>query len=277
MFLAAVYDCYSLGVRNGLVTMLSLRSLASLAQLLGLFDPQIPLVLFAKHGLRLSMEDGAELLSIRDALWDEATSPRSLALLEEVVRTNGELSNRITPRYRFSERFDDLVRCLALDGYLVEDKTIVPLDPSIANSTPIEDDLVRNIGLSNLDHDQEIIAKLNDSAEAFRRNPPDYNACLTNARVALESLARQIASKQFPSDPTSFDPSKWGAVINYLRTQQFFSLEEEKGLVGVYAFLSPGAHRPVGLTEEEACRLGRSLALSMCWYLVKRYDSDMAS
>ena len=96
--------------------MLSLRSLASLAQLLGLFDPQIPLVLFAKHGLRLSMEDGAELLSIRDALWDEATSPRSLALLEEVVRTNGELSNRITPRYRFSERFDDLVRCLALEG-----------------------------------------------------------------------------------------------------------------------------------------------------------------
>jgi len=253
--------------------MLSLRTLASLSQLLGLFDPQIPLVLFSKHGLRLSMDGGAELISMHNALRDQAASPGSLALLEEIVRTNGELSNRITPRYRFRERFDDLVRCLALDGYLVEDKTIVPLDPSIANATPVEDDLARSIGASDLDHDQQIIGKLNDSAEAFRRNPPDYNACLTNARVALESLARRIASQRFPSDPPPYDPSKWGAVINYLRDKQFFSLEEEKGIVGVYAFLSPGAHRPVGLTEEEACRLGRSLALSMCWYLVKRYGS----
>ena len=57
----------------------------------------------------------------------------------------------------------------------------------------------------------------------------------------------------------------------HLRKQDFFSVEEERGLVGVYAFLSPGAHRPIGLTEEEACRLGRSMALSMCWYLVRRY------
>jgi len=69
--------------------MLSLRTLASLAQLLGLFDPQIPLVLFSKHGLRLSMDGGAELLSMHNALRDQAASPGSLTLLEEVVRTNG--------------------------------------------------------------------------------------------------------------------------------------------------------------------------------------------
>ena len=253
--------------------MLSLRTLASLSQLLGLFDPSVSIVLFEKHGLRLSIGRGAELLSIHNAFRDQAASPGVLALLEEVVRTNGELCNRITPRYRFKERFDDLSRCLALDGYLVEDKTIIPLDPSITNGEPVEDDLIRSIGASDLDHDRQLVGKLNDSAEAFRRNPPDYNACLTNARVALESLAQRIACQRFPSNSPSYDPSKWGAVINYLLGKQFFSLEEEKGLVGVYAFLSPGAHRPVGLTEEEGCRLGRSLALNMCWYLVKRYGS----
>ena len=59
----------------------------------------------------------------------------------------------------------------------------------------------------------------------------------------------------------------------HLRKQEFFSIEEERGLVGVYAFLSPGAHRPIGLTAEEACRLGRLMALSICCYLVKRYQS----
>lgn len=70
---------------------------------------------------------------------------------------------------------------------------------------------------------------------------------------------------------SAYDPTKWGSIVAHLRKQDFFSAEEERGLVGVYAFLCPGAHRPIGLSEEEACRLGRSMALSMCWYLMKRY------
>ena len=255
----------------------SARTLASLAQLLALFPSQTTVVLLSKHGLRISVETGRELFDINNALRDQAQLAGCLSVLDEVVRTNGDLSNQVKPRYRFTERYDDLRRCLVLDGFLVRERELVPIDPSISDSAPIEDDLVAGIKVADLDPDGEIVGKLNDSAQSFRRNPPDYNACLTNARVALEAIAREIARRKFHADPLAYDPAKWGSIVAHLRKQEFFSVEEERGLVGVYAFLSPGAHRPVGLTEEEACRLGRSMALSMCWYLVRRYPDHQAA
>ena len=249
----------------------SARTLASLAQLLALFPSQTSVVLLSKHGLRISIEAGRELFDINNALRDQAQLAGGLSVLDEVVRTNGDLSNQVKPRYRFTERYDDLKRCLLLDGFLVRERELVPLDPSISDSAPLEDDLVAGIKATDLDSAGEIVGKLNDSAESFRRNPPDYNACLTNARVALEAIAREVARRKFHSDPSAYDPTKWGSIVSHLRKQDFFSAEEERGLVGVYAFLSPGAHRPIGLTEAEVCRLGRSMALSMCWYLMRRY------
>lgn len=251
--------------------MLSSRSLASLAQLLELFEAQFVIVLFAKHDLRLSFDGGAVLLAAHNALRSQAELPGTIAVLDEVVRTNGDLRNRVTPRYRFDERYEDLSRCLLLDGYKVEGKRLIPLDPSITDAPPIEDDLTKALLATNLDTSQVIAGKLADSAEAFRRSPPDYNACMNNARVALESLAREIAHSLCGAQLPAYDSTKWGSILNFLRSKEFLSIEEEQGLAGVYRFLSPGSHRPVGLTEAEATRLGRSLALGMSWYLVKRY------
>ena len=255
----------------------SARTLASLAQLLAILPSQTAVVLLSKHGLRISIETGSELLDINNALRDQAQLVGCLSVLAEVVRTNGDLSSQVKPRYRFTERFDDLQRCLLLDGFLVRERELVPVDPSISDSAPVEDDLVAGVKASALDPDGDIVGKLSDSAESFRRSPPDYNACLTDARVALEAIAREIARREFSSDPTAYDSAKWGSIVAHLRKQNFFTVEEERGLVGVYAFLSPGAHRPVGLTEEEACRLGRSMALSMCWYLVWRYAEHQSA
>jgi hypothetical protein len=66
------------------------------------------------------------------------------------------------------------------------------------------------------------------------------------------------------------DSTKWGAMIMHLRMCGLITLEEERGLAGVYTFVSPGSHRPIGLSEEQMARLGRSLAMSMCWFLLKR-------
>jgi hypothetical protein len=52
----------------------------------------------------------------------------------------------------------------------------------------------------------------------------------------------------------------------------FLSPKEETGIAGVYAFVSPGAHVPVGLSEEEVVRLGRTMIAAMCYFLVKRYN-----
>lgn len=155
--------------------------------------------------------------------------------------------------------------------YIVENKKITLSDPSISDAPPLEDDLLEALRESGLSDSHEIIRKINDSSGSFRSSPPNYNACLNDIRVALETLARAIASNQQSSSTSSYDETKWGAVINFLRQVEFITQEEEKGLAGVYGFVSPGSHRALNISEEQMTRLGRSLALSMCWFLVKSY------
>jgi hypothetical protein len=87
----------------------------------------------------------------------------------------------------------------------------------------------------------------------------------------LETLAIDLAAEVAARNPAgpAYDTIKWGSVISFLRLQGVLTTEVEKGLAGVYGFVSPGAHRLLGLTEEEMARLGRSIALAMSWFLVK--------
>jgi hypothetical protein len=120
---------------------------------------------------------------------------------------------------------------------------------------------------------QDVVQKLDDSARAFLGPRPNYNACLNDARIAIQSLASQIARDRVATHPGTFDVTKWGSTIEYLRVSGFLTIEEERGLAGVFGFVSPGSHRPLGLSDQEMARLGRSLVSGMCWFLIKRYRS----
>ena len=180
----------------------------------------------------------------------------------------------MSPRYRYDERFADFERCLQLDGYVIGDGRLLPIDPSIVGAPPLEDDLSRELGESGLPCAGDVAKKLNDSAQAFRSPTPNYNASLNDARIALQALAAGIAKARLPKHPSSFDPTKWGSVIAYFRGTGFISDEEERGLVGVFGFVSPGPHRPLGFSGAEFARLGRSFVAGMCWFLVKRYRGN---
>ncbi len=92
----------------------------------------------------------------------------------------------------------------------------------------------------------------------------------TNARASLETLARDIAAElQVPDVGPDMDAFKWGRALNELRQQGELTLEEEQGLAGVYKFVSPGAHSSLGLPAEQMARLGRTLALNVCWLLLQ--------
>jgi hypothetical protein len=252
--------------------MYSTRTRISLAQFLDLQDQGFSALLLDKYdigglGVRYTTEVLQELVS---ALQSAAEGPMG-SLLDELVRTQGDLRNRVSPRYRYDERLRDLQACLMLDGYLLTDRGLVPLDPSIVEEPPVEDDLTRELNASGLSCARAVIQKLEDSAAAFRASPPNVNSCLNDARIALQTLATDIARVRSPSHPGSFDPTKWGSVIAYFRSTGFITDEEEKGLVGVFGFVSPGSHRPLGLSDGEFARLGRSFVAGMCWFLVKRY------
>ena len=253
--------------------MIGTRTRHSLAQFLELQEAAVCVVMLGKYGLQnLPFTSGQSLYSLLSAL--RAVEDRILLLvIAEIAATSGDLRARVNPKYRFDERIQDLTQCLILDGYIIKDKRLVQVDPSIRDAPPVEDDLIEALKVSGAPRALSIIERINASAEAFRSTPPDYNASLVNARVALETLASDIAADVSSrlSVAASDTPSKWGEVIAFLRNRGELAAEEERGLVGVFGFLSAGAHRPVGVSEDQMARLGRSFALNMCWFLLKNH------
>lgn len=149
---------------------------------------------------------------------------------------------------------------------------LVAVDPTVEASAPVEDDLTSELDRSNLAHVGEIKRLMDNSAQGFRRQPPDFNGSMTSARIALETIAKDIAFERQKTHPGNFDQGKWGSVIMYLRTSGLITKREEEGLVGVYSFISEGAHAAVGMAKGEMVRLSRSLAASISYFLVRRYS-----
>ena len=250
--------------------MISERSKLSLCQFLRLQPIPSLLVLLRKYDIDSEISHLNRLDRLVSTI-EDAQPGQLRSLMGEVVRTQGVLQNQAPTRYEYRERWKDLELCLLLDGYKVENDQLVAIDPTIEGDEPLDDDLTALLRASDLPEADSVIGMLVSSTEAFRKVPPDVNDCLTKARVALETTARIIANERRQSYPGNYDESKWGQVLGYLRTSEFITTEEEKGLAGVYGFVSPGAHRPVEPDELEMARLGRSLSIGMLYFLVKRY------
>ena len=262
---------------------LSRRSCLSLCQFLDLFDRDTLVVLFEKHGLRsedLSDEWGGTSITaaVREAVL-RASGEQIVNVLEEAVRTHGVLRYEISPKYRLDERWKDLLLCLELDGYRRgldeygrEMDTFVSTEPAIEGVLAVEDDLTAELRRSGLPDADDISRIIENSADAFRRG--DFNGCLSNARVALQTLATSIAKQRQKISPETYDPSKWGQVVAYLRKSEFISDQQESGLTGVFSFASPGAHTPVGFSENEFASLGRNLSLGFCYFLIKHLNAE---
>lgn len=253
--------------------MIGKRTRYSLTQFLMLQEPMVSIVLISKYVDRHVSLFPAQLLQGLLDLIGGLNDHTLMLVLSEIVATAGDLRAPVNPKYRFDERMHDLMQCLRLDGYAVQEKRILQTDPSITDAAPMEDDLIDSLRSSGAPRADEIAAKIVASSDAFRASPPDYNASLVNARIALETMASDVATDVAAKTPgvATFNPAKWGEVLAFLRTSGEITQEEERGLAGVFGFLSPGAHRPVGIPEDQMTRLGRSFALNMCWFLLKNH------
>ena len=187
------------------------RTKLSLCQFLGLFDQDVVHVLLEKHGIILwgySQTEISEVLS-------EADQGSIESLIDELVRTNGDLRNRVSPRYRFDERWNDFEKCLLLDGFKVEEKTILRLEPVIESTEPVEDDLTNELNNSYLGSSHKVIQHIKLSAESFKKASPDYNDCLSHSRIALETIVRAIAKdKGLEINEAS---KAWGKSLSHLQ------------------------------------------------------------
>lgn len=244
------------------------RTKLSLCQLLDLFDQDFVYILLNKHDINTR---GYSQIEIGEAL-SEADQGSVSTLIDEAVSTNGDLRNRVSPRYRFDERWSDFGKCLSLDGFKIKEKEILRLEPVIDAGEPLEDDLTTELEASGLALTDEINRHIILSAESFRKSAPDYNACLSHARIALETIVRAIArTRGLDNDQ---DSKAWGKSLSHIRADGFLTNKEENAIASTYTFVSDGAHIPIGFTEEEFVRFGRNLAISMCYFIIKKYNGS---
>ena len=255
--------------------MISERTKYSLCQYLCLQDYADLEVLVRKYMPTCSTIVGGMMNWLRNVVFFEANYGQVQDLINEIVRTQQYLRSMVSSGYVYDERWADLELCLSLDGYKVEGSELIPIDPTIEGATSVEDDLSKELRLSSLPEAEQVLDLLNKSAEDFRKTSPDYNGCLSNARVALQTLTTAIAMARRASCPGSFDETKWAQVLAYLRTSGFVTPQEEQGIGGVFTFVSPGAHSPVSLQQAEMARLGRSFVSSMMYFLVKTHNAGV--
>ena len=253
---------------------LSNRTKLSLVQFLAEIEIGGLDLLLEKYGARrgvISEWPARKSDIVRDWVFD-ATHDARFALLDELARTAGAIRNSISPHYRYDERMGELAACLELDGYRIENGGLTNIEPTIEGVVSVVDDLSAALNDSGLAEATEIQRVIDSSTENFIRQEPDYNACLVSARVALQTLATAIATRSPNAATSNHQRTNWGQTIAFLKTEGFIGPAEEQGLTGVFSLISPGAHRPIGLNEREFARLGRSLAVSMTFFLIRRYN-----
>ncbi len=264
---------------------LSERSKLSLCQFLCLLPQEELLTMLMKHGsqqeelLTILMEHGSQPVALAGPVRQyvlAASASEIASLFDELLRTASTVRNSIpSPKYCYDERWGDLMGCLEIDGYVQEkdeyDRLIpklVPIDPTIDGQEPLEDDLTKELKASGLPTIDGILRCLENSTNAFRSTQnPDFNGSLNNSRVAMESIARDIAGLAINGN--EYDPSKWGKILAALKKNELLTKDQEEGLAGVYRFLSPGCHRPQAMTEREYVRLARHLTVSMAFFLLR--------
>ncbi len=246
----------------------SKRTKVSLSQLLNVIDGSVIRVVFEKFACDPDAVSSPVLINNEIiSLSEEVLSD----LLLEVIRTNKTLKNATSPKYKFDDHYSSLKKALLLDGYQVNDEEVEALDPNFEGHEPVEDGLLKELDDSELHNKDDIKRAIKASADDYVKAQPDYNGSLTNIRIALETLVREIAS----SKGFSFTGggNSWGPSLNYLKTDGFIDQKEENALASIFTFISNGAHVPLGFSHEEFVRLGRNMCSSMCYFLIKKYNA----
>jgi hypothetical protein len=193
-------------------------------------------------------------------------------LIAEIVGQEAHLRHSAPARYVFTGRVRDLAAWLFHDGWAVENGRLVTLAAAVEEGTGVRDRLIDELANSGLDGDGALHQALDEAATAFWSIPPDFNEATTKVRIALETVARRAAPAL--AARRTFPPPNdtWGAALSFLRTgAAILTLQEEQALSSMYTLISPGAHRPIGITEEEWARLARTFSLSATYFLVRKY------
>lgn len=236
------------------------RTKISLVQLLDIFEKLKVKVLFEKYSINTDCRNIEEI--------KEAVLSNNIAqLMKELISTKQTFRNKVNPKYIFDERWNDFEKCLFLDGYKIEGNSLVLIEPSIDGVIAFEDELTNELIRSSFSKKREVEILINQSAEAFKNS--DFNECLSKVRIALETIVRNIAIDKYSNSNDT-----WGNALSKLKTESFITQKEEDLIGKIYSFISDGSHISLGFNQEEYARYSRNLAMSKCYYIIKKYKQQ---
>jgi len=252
---------------------ISKRTKLSLSQLISLFGDYEWQILMEKYNIS-SKGKCSHQMQINQIIL-RANNESIANLFEEIVRRIEDIRHGTwSPKYKFDIRWKELKLCLLLDGFKIENNIITSVEPTIEGNNPIEDDLTKELELSSLTESKDIIIHINRSAQSFLQLEPDYNGCLSNARIALETLVRAIAKNK--GFIITNENKAWGSSLNHLKEISFINKKEEETIASLYTFVSEGSHIPLGFTQEEYTRFVRNLITSICYFISKLFTGSSA-
>jgi hypothetical protein len=250
--------------------MLTNATRATLVQVLEALKQPTVKLLFIKH---LDVEPygfATETLLTELAV---ANAPAVAGLLVELLADQTAVRADAPVKTVYDKRLEDLRRRLRADGYELVEDGLVRLLPGAEPASYVADSLESLLGEFSLDADGSVRRLFRESQDALAGVPPDYNTASTKARISLETLARRSSAAIAQSRNLDAPSDSWGGALSFLRSHAVIEKVEEEALAKVYTLISPGAHVPKGLSDEQWALLARTFALSGAYFLARKYDA----
>ncbi len=194
-----------------------------------------------------------------------------MSLLKELASRSSAIRVQAFPRHVFDDWWEDLRKWLLYDGWTVEDNELVRIAPAAEEATGTREKLLEDLAVSGLDADNAIAGFVEDAAVSFTAKAPDFNDSVTKVRLALETLARRAARAISDRGPGDYTDDSWGRALLYLRQHEVIEQGEEEVIARIYTFISPSAHVPKGMSDEEWARLARTFGLGGTYFLLQKY------
>ena len=253
--------------------MLTNRTAASLVQLFRALSQDAVRLLLIKH---LNTDPKPFTVDHLLKIVISAKSDELTGLLIEVVGGSTAIRTDAQTKYVFDGRHADLCGHLRADGFAVVEDSLVRLLPIAEPVAQISDYLEDTLAGSGLDPDGEVTRLLRKSSTSISSAEPDFTDATTKARITLETVARRAAAAIAISRGKAPPDDTWGNALAFLRSEEVVTVTEEKALASVYKLISPGAHLPRGLTDEQWALLARSFSVSGAYFLLHQYLAVVA-
>ncbi|MGH9350475.1 MAG: hypothetical protein ACRD26_24770 [Vicinamibacterales bacterium] len=91
--------------------------------------------------------------------------------------------------------------------------------------------MLEELAASGLDADRALDRALNEAAEEFRSQPPDFNESTTKVRIALDTIARRAAPTIAAHRGIPAPGDTWRAALGFLRMPaQLMTVHEEQAV-----------------------------------------------